>query len=373
MVAAAVVAGAAVSAAAGAASSSSQAGAAKKGAAAQQQAFAQQQQALNSARNQARSDLQPYATAGTNALNELNWQLGLPSEKKSYSSQDVPDTYIQGQSGDPVWEKLLATINQQHQAHYGIPMNRPWESDADSQKAYGELSQQYLAIKNAEAQNQPDYQGQGSKGSLLTPYDMSQYKQDAGYTPMVNSLAELQATPGYQFQLEQGLQSANQSAAANGSLLSSGQLKGLNNYAQDYASTGYQAAWDRAQQAYQNAFARNQTNKSNTYNMLSGVAGAGQTAATNQGNASVNTANALAGAAGNNGVAQSNAFNQIGQAQANLYTGIGNAVTSGLGAYSALGGNGIGKTAGNGTGIVSSNNSVGNAVNNYLPQNSYVR
>lgn len=89
------------------------------------------------------------------------------------------------------------------------------------------------------------------------------YAQSPLYTPMVRNLAELQATPGYQFQLEQGQKQLNQSAAARGGLLSGAQLQAAQQFGQKQAATGFQDAWQRAQNAYMNAF--------NTYN-------AGQTA-----------------------------------------------------------------------------------------------
>lgn len=356
-------------------SASAQGDANSKASAAQREAYAQQQAALNAGRNQARSDLQPYATSGKNALNELNWQLGLPTGQGPATQQNVPNTYITGQSGDPVWEKILADYNAQSQAQYGTPMNRPWESDADAQRQYGILSQQYLAQKNANPDS--SYQGVGQKGGLLQPYGMDQYKNDPGYTPMVNDLASLQATPGYQFQLEQGLQSVNGSSAAKGSLLSSGQLKGINNYAQDYASTSYDAAYNRAQQAYQAAFNRNQSNKTNTFNMLGSLVGGGQSAAGTQANASINTAAALAGAAGVNGSNQAQyAINQ-GNINSNLASGIGGAITSGAGIATGSGG-GYGSYfsgAGNGSGIVQGSGNgqinayggnIGNQTSSYL-------
>jgi hypothetical protein len=89
------------------------------------------------------------------------------------------------------------------------------------------------------------------------------YKESPLYTPMVRNLAELQATPGYQFQLQQGQKQLDQSAAARGGLLSGAQMQAAQQYGQKQAATGFQAAWERAQNAYMNAF--------NTYN-------AGQTA-----------------------------------------------------------------------------------------------
>jgi len=45
---------------------------------------------------------------------------------------------------------------------------------------------------------------------LTSQYGMEDYKKSPLYTPMVRNLAELQATPGYQFQLQQGLQGIQQ-------------------------------------------------------------------------------------------------------------------------------------------------------------------
>ena len=80
------------------------------------------------------------------------------------------------------------------------------------------------------------------------------YAQSPLYTPMVRNLAELQATPGYQFQLQQGQKQLDQSAAARGGLLSGAQLQAAQQFGQKQAATGFQDAWQRAQNAYINAF-----------------------------------------------------------------------------------------------------------------------
>ena len=92
---------------------------------------------------------------------------------------------------------------------------------------------------------------------MTQAYGMDQYKQSPLYTPMVNNLAELQATPGYQFQLQQGQQALGQTAASRGGLLSGAQMKASQNYAQNQASTGFQNAWQRSQDAYSKAFGQN--------------------------------------------------------------------------------------------------------------------
>jgi len=117
-------------------------------------------------------------------------------------------------------------------------------------KAYRE-QMQGLADPEQYAQYQTDL------SQYRTPYTIEQYQQSPLYTPMVRNLAELQATPGYQFELEQGLQVLGQGAAARGGLLSGAQQKAAMKYGQGVASTGFQNAWERAQQAYGRAFEQN--------------------------------------------------------------------------------------------------------------------
>lgn len=49
----------------------------------------------------------------------------------------------------------------------------------------------------------------------------------------------LETSPGYQFRLGEGVKALERSAAARGTLLTGGALKGLERYAQDYASNEY--------------------------------------------------------------------------------------------------------------------------------------
>lgn len=112
--------------------------------------------------------------------------------------------------------------------------------------------------------------------------------------------SEFMTDPSYQFRKQQGMDGIESSAAATGGLLSGAALKSLNEYNSGLASQEY----------------------SNAFNRLSGVAGTGQTTATNlgqfgannaanQGDYAVNganmQANALMGAAG----AKTNAWNNI--------------------------------------------------------------
>lgn len=116
-------------------------------------------------------------------------------------------------------------------------------------------------------------------------------------------LTALQSAPGYQFRLGEGMKALERSAAARGTLLTGGTLKGLNRFAQDYASNEYQ----------------------NRYNQLFGLAGLGQNAAGAQ--AGANSAYAT-----NAGDLQT----QIGNAQAAGTVGGANALNQALGGATNL-------------------------------------
>jgi len=176
----------------------------------------------------------------------------------------------------------------------------------------------------------------------MQPYTQEQYRQSPLYTPMVNSLAELQATPGYQFQLQQGQQNLAQQAAARGGLLSGAQLKAAQGYGQQQAATGFQQAWQRAQDAYSKAFGQNLAQQQQYGSLLMG---ANQQAANiyNTGtqtglNAALGLgqigAGALTGAMASNTAA--------GQAQGQSYLGMGAGIGQGIGGvYNAGKNNGL--------------------------------
>lgn len=209
-------------------------------------------------------------------------------------------------------------------------------------------------------------------GSLNSPMTDAQYQASPLYTPMVNDLASLQATPGYQFQLQQGLQSVNNSAAANGSLLSGATLQGINNYAQGQASTGYQAAWQRAQQAYQQAFTNNQSSQNQRYTQLQALANNGQQAANGMSANTMNGVGMEVGSQTNYGNNAGSLSLAQGQLNSNAGNGLVSALNQGIGAYSTLNNSpsisntnlgGVGMAAYNPGSLGNSINSLGNASN----------
>ena len=119
--------------------------------------------------------------------------------------------------------------------------------------------------------------------------------------------------PGYEFQLNQGNQALQNSQAARDGVLGGSSLKGLIDYNQGVASTGYQSAYQRWMSSQQN-----------TYGQLFGAAGIGATAA----GAGASNASRFGDSIGGNitGRGNSLAAGQVGQSNAlsQAVSGIGN-------------------------------------------------
>ena len=129
------------------------------------------------------------------------------------------------------------------------------------------------------------------------------------YTPF--GMDQFQADPGYAFRMSEGMKGLERSAAARGGLLSGATLKGIQRFGQDLGS-----------QEYMNAFNRYQTERNARLNPLQSLAGVGQT-----------STNVL-GAAGQSMASNvGEALGAAGQARASGYVGQANALTGALGQY----------------------------------------
>lgn len=117
--------------------------------------------------------------------------------------------------------------------------------------------------------------------------------------------------PGYAFELQQGTQALQNSAAADSGALSGAALKDLLGYSQQFARTGYN-----------DAFNRYQTQQNNIYGRLSDIAHLGQNAAAGVGAQGTQLA-------GNAGQMISNAGSAAGAG----YVGAGNALGQGITNY----------------------------------------
>jgi len=159
--------------------------------------------------------------------------------------------------------------------------------------------------------------------------------------PQPMTQAQLEQTPGYQFNLSQGLKATQSAAAAKGLGVSGAALKGAATYATGLADSTYQNQFANAQQIYsdlfqnaQQGFANQQTrygdymnlgsqdmaNRQNQINALLNATTIGQNAASQVGSQGVQSF-------ANSG----NFLTQAGNAQAAGAVGGANALTSGLG------------------------------------------
>lgn len=126
----------------------------------------------------------------------------------------------------------------------------------------------------------------------------------AGMQPF--GLEQFQASPAYQFNLEQGQRAIDKGAAARGNFYAPQTLQDLSKFSQGLASN-----------EFQNAFQNYNTTQGNLYNRLFGVAGAGQNAAVQQGGFGAGAANQI----GANSIFAGSAQAAGTMGQANAYGG----------------------------------------------------
>lgn len=274
---------------------------------------------------------------------------------------------------------------QQNLASQGI-------TNADQYRAYldktgqfgpGDLTRNYT-VDQYNAENGTNF----NMKDALTPYTTQKYQEQWGVDPTsLLSPGDFQASPDYQFRKEQGMAGIEQGAAGRGSLLSGATLKALNDYNSNLASGEYANWWNRDMQnrqaglqnfwnantkdaqdrgmqyaGFADAFNRNQTNKGQYLSTLNTLLGAGQNAATSQGNWDYGAGSTMANIAAQNGQQQAGYQLQQGQITANQMANTNNAIQGGLsnltslaslygGGYFGGGKGGTGGGSGSGGGI----------------------
>jgi hypothetical protein len=172
--------------------------------------------------------------------------------------------------------------------------------------------------------------------------------------------AQLEATPGYQFNLSQGLKATQAAAAARGLGVSGAAMKGAASFATGLADSTYQNQFANAQTRYSDILGLNTTQQGNLaaqFGRLQGVASLGENAAAQTG-----TTGAQLAATGGNALIQG------GQAQAAGTLGAANAGTGAINSYlgynllqQAVGGGGTSGYSNPGGGF------TGNAQNYNIP------
>lgn len=271
MVAAAVVAAGALSAGATALSSSQAAGA--------------QTSAANAATNAqlgmfntTRAGLSPFLAAGTNSASILNQLLGGTALSPGVAYGDIGDS-----DRDAAWAAILKQNG----------------GDLDAARAeFSRLGASGQLLSVLPGQNTPLPAGL-TNGMLLKPFGMDQ--------------AALEATPGYQFTLSQGLKAVNNANAARGLGVSGANLRGAADYATGLADSTYN-------QQFQNYL----TQQDAIFNRLSTAASLGENAGAQTGSFATQTGANVGG----NIIGAGNAQAAAAMANANAVSGAANNVSS---------------------------------------------
>lgn len=277
------------------------------------------------------------------------------------------------QAANPDWQKALDIQGTNQGAIPGLPSNLSTSSQRLEALRSGALTKgannQWVYTDPATGQATPLQQevaasagltgsGAGGTGTTGTQDGTGVYNPYAGINAdvpqsMMGSLLDIsgykaptqeeimaQMDPSLQFQLGQGREAIEASAAAQGTLMSGGTAKALEQYAQGLGSTYYQQARQNAYQSALDQYNSQVQAKQNLYNNLMGLSGSGQTAA-NQitgaaGQYGANVGNLMMGTAGNIGNlwtsgAAAEAGGQVGSA--NAWMNAANNIANTVGGY----------------------------------------
>ncbi len=173
----------------------------------------------------------------------------------------------------------------------------------------------------------------GDLSSLLAPGGALSQPWTGKFT--APTAAQAAATPGYQFTLQQGQNAIQNSAAAQGNLLSGGTEAALDQYSQGLASTNYQQAFNNALTQYGTAYNTFQNNQANQFNRLASVAGLGQVTAGQLGSEGQQAASNTANINLTSGAQIGQDYLNAASARASGYNAIGNAAGN-LSSYANL-------------------------------------
>jgi len=246
-----------------------QASAAKKAANAQRDAAQNQVQLQERVYNDIRDLMAPYRDIGSNALSAVAYELGLGA-RPTIGGTAPEITEITDTPAAASGPRIMGNRDDRENARLSGAYN-PAQPQPTTRFAVG--------------------------GQMFDTRDAAQAYADENRTGGTDYQG-FQKTPGYDFQLSEGINAIDRSAASSGGLFSGATLKAAQTYGQGLANQGY-----------------------DTYlNRLTGLASSGQNAAASQGAAAQNYA---AGAG--------QAYANMGNASAAGAIGVGNAINSGIG------------------------------------------
>lgn len=232
-------------------------------------------------------NLQPWLTAGTQAIQTLQYLLGL-----GMPPGQAITTTAQATGMPPERIAQLQAMSRD------MPFGRSFDMERDGEGVWEPSSITGTGAPTPGATTPSGYNS-GDFGSLNRDF----------------SAADFQADPGYDFRLKEGFKALERSAAARGTALSGGTLKELARYNQGFASN-----------EFGNAYNRFQENRRTRFNQLAAISGVGQQTGTALGSFGADNARTIGditiGGATSAAAARASGYNAWGQALG----GIGNNV-----------------------------------------------
>lgn len=240
--------------------------------------------------NQTRSDLAPYRNLGAGGTNLLAKYLGINMPSGAAAASEADRNAIRA--------RLLSQFTS------GSGVSAPTDP-TKSLALFGNISGDVDGSAGWEGRftNPPaaastvDEVGLNAaiEAELAKMYPASDSSGSAEFGSLLKNFTgqDLASEPGYQFGLNQGMRAVNNRLASGGKYFSGAALKGATQYANDYAST-----------KFNDAFQRDAANKGRIYNFLTGAVGTGQNAAAMTGQSGSNMVNQVGANLTNMGNAQ---------------------------------------------------------------------
>ena len=328
--------GAAISSNAAGKAADTQAQAAQNAAEYQKQATQQALQYQQQQYGQSQQNLSPYMQAGTGALSNLSYLLGIGGQPSaSYGAQPAQAT------NTPYSPNQTLQLNSPNTSTLANPSSiaQPQAVQAMPGQFNPTTGQGSMVAPPSGpvsgAQSLPANPGGSGPASASPGVNTSLGNYGSllqGYGQQFNAPTELtmQNDPGYQARLKLGTDTLQHSAAARGNVLTGGTAKALDTYAQDYASNEYNNVYNRALQGFNTNYNVWNNDQNNQYNRLLGLVSSGQGAATNLSSLGQSGANSIANTIMGGANAVNQQANNAAAATASGYVGGANAWNQGL-------------------------------------------
>lgn len=190
------------------------------------------------------------------------------------------------------------------------------QANAESARQYDQTRQDQMDLLTQQRADQAPWLDAGKNALSQLVGGM----QPGGQFTQPFQMSDFQKDPGYQFRQEQGQQALERSAAARGGLLSGAALKATAQFSQGLAS-----------EEYGNALSRFENKQTTGFNRLATLAGVGQTATSQIGQAGQNAFGTIAQAGQNSSNAIQNNLMGVANARASSYVNTANGFNNAMG------------------------------------------